>query len=245
MNQMSIPVKGFSHWSGLLINGHYIAADSLKCPATSKGGLPPVNTEKENLENGQKCMVEGVIDNQAERCAFTVNEALCARNRFVNGFEGALKSSRLVKPDVVTLTGNTILVTEWVADWRIVSDIGNGFSKSYMPVHGFKGIGKMWPDRYDLNMVDDTAVRSCGAYGAYVRATSDDVSTAPNINRSYPSRLDWVGRNHGSRISRKSNFFYVDGHIETKTVYKTIWNNDFEWGHSVYSIAGNNGVNQF
>ena len=52
-------------------------------------------------------------------------------------------------------------------------------------------------------------------------------------------RLDWVGRNHGLRTGipnkRKSNFLYVDGHVESKSIYQTL--EPFEWGQEFYSLV--------
>ena len=240
-NQLEEPVCGISHWSGLLLNEKYVSDEILQCPTIPRGGLPPANTTLSNLESGQVCTVDSIIDNQAARCAFTVNEALCPRNRFIENFEGALKVSRLVKSAEVKGPHNTVLMTEWIDDWKIVTNLVDNVSMSYMPVHGFKGMGKMWPDRYDLNMVKEEAI-PCLAEGPYKRVAYYDLSATPNTNRRYPSRLDWVGRNHGN--NGKANFYYVDGHIESKTVYESIDETDFEWGQIVYSIKGNNKVNE-
>ena len=50
-------------------------------------------------------------------------------------------------------------------------------------------------------------------------------------------RLDWVGRNHGTGAwkSKKTNFGYVDGHVEIKSVLDTLAPN-FEWGDKVFSL---------
>ena len=243
-NQLEEPVYGISHWSGLLLKEKYVSDEALQCPMIPRGGLPPANTTLSNLESGQTCMVDSVVDSQAARCAFTVNEVLCPRNRFKVNFEGALKVSRLVKSAEVKGPHNTVLMTEWVDDWEIVTNLVDNVSMSYMPIHGFKGMGKMWPDRYDLNMVEEAEIL-CSAEGVYRRVTHYDISTTPNTNRRYPSRLDWVGRNHGNKNNGEAHFYYADGHIESKTVYESIDAADFEWGQTVYSIKGNNKVNDF
>jgi prepilin-type processing-associated H-X9-DG protein len=51
------------------------------------------------------------------------------------------------------------------------------------------------------------------------------------------SRLDWVGRNHGGGSNfhnKKTNFLYLDGHVETKSLEATI--QPFEWGEKFYSV---------
>lgn len=248
LSQPPEPINGIRHWSGLFLANGYIAEDALHCPEIRHGGLPPQNTPESNLDDGQGAGREGVVDLQAKRCAFTVNEALCPRNRFKPGFENAQKPSRLVQLSRVSRQGRTILLTEWPRDWRIVSGPDSNLSHSYMPVHGFRGLGSMAGlDRYDLNMTVCDADRPCQSAGTYRRVNSDDLSNAPSESRRYPPRLDWVGRNHQGIGSRKdlraSSFFYLDGHAESKSIYLTVEETDFEWGDKIYSLTGHNSIN--
>lgn len=51
-----------------------------------------------------------------------------------------------------------------------------------------------------------------------------------------------VGRHHpgGDALGGTANFIYCDGHVSRKTVKQTL---DLrEWGSSVYSISGQNGL---
>ena len=61
--------------------------------------------------------------------------------------------------------------------------------------------------------------------------------------------LDFVGRNHGGKKYgtvggdtrggwdlRKSNFLYVDGHVETKHVSETVYPRS-QWGDDFYSLG--------
>jgi prepilin-type N-terminal cleavage/methylation domain-containing protein len=247
-SQPQEPVLGIRHWSGLLLTGRYAVEDSLHCPEIPQGGLAPQNTEETNLDQGQAAGRGGVVDVQARRCAFTVNEALCPRNRFKTGFEGVQRPSRLVRLSQVGRQRNTILLTEWPADWRIVSGPDSTLSQSHLPVHGFRGLGEMaGADRYDLNMTVSDAARPCLSIGNYRRVNSNDLSNSPSGSRRYPPRLDWVGRNHRGPASRKnlkeSDFFYLDGHTESKSVYSTIEETSFEWGDKIYSLAGQNHIN--
>jgi len=74
-----------------------------------------------------------------------------------------------------------------------------------------------------------------------------DLAGDPQAGSASTSRLDWVGRNHGKRKleqgfdTRKSNFLYVDGHVETKNIRETIAPK-FEWGEKFYSLAPNGDV---
>ncbi len=241
------PVLGIRHWSGLLLTGRYVTEGALHCPEIPQGGLAPQNTEESNLDRGQTAGRTGVVDVQAQRCAFTVNEVLCPRNRFRTGFKGAQRPSRLVRLAQVRRQQRTVLLTEWPADWRIVSGPDSTLSHSHLPVHGFRGLGEMvGPDRYDLNMTVSDAARPCLSTGNYRKVNSNDLSISPNGLRRYPPRLDWVGRNHkGSAAQRgvkESNFFYLDGHTESKSVHRTIDETAFEWGDRIYSLTGHNSI---
>lgn len=245
--QPTEPLNGISHWSGIFIESGYAVENSMRCPEIKNGGLPPQNTVPENLEPGQENAFPGIIDKQAERCAFTVNEGLCPRNRFDTGYQNAQTASKLVKVSRVLRPAKVILLTEWPKDWRIVSSRFSDISRSYMPVHGFRTLGQVpGPDRYDLNMVSEETYRACFESGAFRRLDKYDLSVNPNDYRQYPSRLDWVGRNHlgsvGKKNMKQSSFYYLDGHVESKSVYETIENGRFEWGDKVYSIKGVNSV---
>jgi prepilin-type N-terminal cleavage/methylation domain-containing protein len=247
-SQPEEPVNGIYHWSGLLLGGEYIAEKAFHCPEIPDGGLAPQNTEAANLDRGQESGYEGVVDIQAERCAFTVNEVLCPRNRFRVGWEGAQRPSRLVASLRVRRPGRTILLTEWPTDWQVVSGADAKVSHSYLPVHGFRGLGEMaGQDRYDLNMTASDSELPCMSSGAFRRVNEYDLSNAPSGSRRYPPRLDWVGRNHRGTTAKKnlrrSTFFYLDGHMELKTVYETVEETNFEWGDKIYSLTGRNHIN--
>ena len=191
-----------------------------------------VNTTADNLEPGQIVADEGVVDQQAPRLAYTVNEALCPRNKFVGGdtpFQGAVRIYRFVKATEVANSSGTILGTEWADNWRIISTDsgGTGWVMSHRPIHGFVGSnGEL--DMYRLP--PGIGLR---------RVTEADLDPDPLSEAGTATRLDWVGRNHGVKRGypdrRKTNFLYVDGHVVTKTIYETL--SPFEWGEKFYSLV--------
>jgi prepilin-type processing-associated H-X9-DG protein len=78
------------------------------------------------------------------------------------------------------------------------------------------------------------------------RCTVNDVSATPPMpGGAIKSLLDWIGRNHGTGKvgERKTNFLYVDGHVETKHVRETVYP-QFQWGLSIYSLAKQGDVEQ-
>lgn len=236
--------NGYVHWTSQIAGNDYADSDVFHCPAIKTGGQPPANTTSDNLNQGQSVQTPGVIDDQAERCAYVLNEALCPRNRFRVGFEGAMRASRYVRSDIASGAQSTILATEYSSNWQMLADYSANFCRSYLPVHGFMGIGTSGSDPYDLNMVQGGSSLPCFAGGPFMRLNSNNLMDNPTPARQNPSRLDLVGRNHGKIYGGSgvndatSNFLYVDGHIENKTVYETL--DDFQWGKKVYCLRGDN-----
>ena len=227
------------HWSYVLEKTECITADRLACPAFKNGGLAPGSTSADNLEDGQISRVEGQCDLQVPRCAYTVNEAVCPRNRFTLGFEGALRISRYVKSAEVKMPSNTIVVTEWTNNWELLNEDGVNTCCSYLPVNGVKAIGTA--KHNDLNSIPVIPGKPCFEGGIYEKRNLSELSLWQSTARVYPPRLDWVGRNHGLKKTsdqydlRKANFAYADGHVECKSVFETVAP-DFEWGDRIYSI---------
>src|SRR6185295_13433527 len=76
------------------------------------GGLAPANTYPENNDGGIPNETPGVIDFQAPRLAYTVNEAICPRGILVPGFRDAKRPYRFVRASQVRNPSGTILATE-------------------------------------------------------------------------------------------------------------------------------------
>jgi prepilin-type N-terminal cleavage/methylation domain-containing protein/prepilin-type processing-associated H-X9-DG protein len=244
------PTSGYIHWSSYLykrsggaevpesefrkLNGW----DMFTCPAIERGGLPPANTYDENHDAGQQNDVAGVIDRQAPRLAYTVNEAIMPRNKFTKSWPNQTRTYQYVRLSSIKAPNNVILATEFVDDWHIVTeDTGESAAaggsppcKSHRPVHGFKGI---------LGDLDMHQAPTGAAVGRVVKgyqilkATKDDLIPHMTAAQALASktRLNWVGRNH----SGKSNFVYADGHVETKTIEETLAPK-FQWGTTFYSL---------
>lgn len=248
--------KGYIHWSSYLYKkgkgnpNIYLGLsgwDAFLCPSLPEGGLPPTNTYAANLDGGQSNDAgPGVIDQQAPRCAYTVNEAVCPRNKFKKNFGGktTFRVYQFVRAGQIRKNAETILATEWTLNWRVVTDDGQvdpgaKVCKSHRPVHGFKGIaGGLNMEQVGVSMTNLPAV---------TRATAADLAPDPDsiqVGAASSTRLDWVGRNHDRKRlkngydMRRSNFLYVDGHVETKTIKETV-EPKFEWGDKFYSLNPN------
>lgn len=230
--------NGYIHWSTYLYSSGHTPAAAFQCPAMNRGGLPPTDPAPDNLDPGQVIQNPGVVDQQVSRIAYTLNEALCPRNKFVLGFQGAVRVYQFVKASQVANSSGTILCTEWIDSDRATGEdeSTSGWIMSHRPIHGFVGNGS----------IVDMYLLSPGA--GFRRATAADLDPDPVTAASTkpPTLLDWVGRNHGQKADypdhRLTNFLYVDGHVMTKSIYDTF--QPFEWGEKFYTLNPNDDFQQ-
>ena len=243
--------QGYIHWSSFLYKRKDMSGtdavfrsltgwEAFTCPSMDNGGLPPTNTYPENRDGLPNDAAGTVVDKQAPRCAFTVNEAICPRNKFTYTFQGVnTRVYAFVRGGAIKNSGGTILAAEVPREARIVRGVGEvsgqEVCKSHRPVHGFISTG---------GILDMAKVPPPGGAPQLRRCNVNDVTNDPEVSlitNPILSRLDWVGRNHGRKAldkgkdKRKTNFLYVDGHVEGKTVYETL--DPFEWGEQFYSLV--------
>jgi prepilin-type N-terminal cleavage/methylation domain-containing protein/prepilin-type processing-associated H-X9-DG protein len=260
---------GYIHWSSFLFSNKDKTGsvqtysdttgwEIFQCPELTNGGLPPTDTYGGNLDSGIQSQTTGMIDFQAPRLAYTANEAIMPRNKFVVNFNNnPLRVYRFVRAAQVRHSSSTILVTEWSYNTKVVygdSDTGSGqVCKSHRPVNA-------WFATQGGGTVDmDTLVDASGTLaGAARKQNEGDILHFVDANTitASSSRLDWVGRNHGSAKKdnagwdmRNTNFLYCDGHVETKNIRDTLptVNNTartFEWGEQFYSLTPNGDFKQ-
>jgi prepilin-type N-terminal cleavage/methylation domain-containing protein/prepilin-type processing-associated H-X9-DG protein len=247
--------KGYIHWSALLFKRKDTSPndaifrslsgwDVFTCPSMDKGGLPPTNTYPANSDGLPNDAGPNIVDKQAPRCAFTVNEAVCPRNKFCMNWPGAQRVYAFVKGGAIKNSAGTILATEFPRMAKVVvapgEVSGSDVCKSHRPVHGFTALSG---GQLDLSLVG----KSLAGLPALRRVQKSDLDDDPEVHQGLqgqPSmtRLDWVGRVHGRKVlengkdKRKTNFLYVDGHVETKTIYETV-DPVFQWGEAVYSLV--------
>ena len=272
----STPIYGTVHWSSYI----YDRRDQLpgsdifrslhgwaafQCPSLPDGGLPPANTFPGNsslpneTSNIDPDTGQPVLDAQAPRLSYTVNEALCPRGFFVAG--AIVVGSQIQRPyhfvRVATIqnTGATILAAElWglqplmEVDSLVAPGQGTFVSAARRPVSGFTS-GLVGPEF--LWQLPNPAGQYASLFPLTRTRVSDlspDPTTSAGPGTNPTTTLDWVGRNHGRPSfdgngfdSRKTNFLYLDGHVETKRIRETI-TPGFEWGENFYSLAGGNNI---
>ncbi len=221
-----------------------------QCPALDEGGLPPTNPAPGvglygiNPDDGGTIASGATyVDYQAPRLAYMLNEALCPRNKFTVNFQnGNPRIEQFIKAGSVTHSGTTILATEWNVAPAVVLGTGEvggqQVYKSHRPVSGYTGLGQM----------DTTTGLVDVAPGAGIqRVTASLLTKNPSGNFSPITTLDFVGRNHGPKMldasgfdTRKTNFLYLDGHVEAKSIKETF--SPFQWGDTVFTLSPNNDV---
>lgn len=309
------PRYGYSHWSGFLLGT--VPVESFQCPALANGGIPATDPTPGEFDagqvtdgndkasyslptyllgrvtavtaiNGQGNSVSYYPDNY-HRLAYTVNEALMCRNKYVVNTtqSDSLTAARTYHNVQLTQIDNqsgTILVTEFINNGDIVSGNTTGGGnpiKSHRPVSAWRADGTGEGDKDkdstgSVNFVDPVLIPTsiklrhtyvgdlwrCDATGKLPNGQvfSTDLITdyeqgnyCPNSTAAdRATRLDWVGRNHGygaKPADKKTNFAYLDGHVETKSILETVAQNypaggnvdatPWEWGSRAFTITPN------
>jgi prepilin-type processing-associated H-X9-DG protein len=250
------PTYGYTHWSSFLLaaSSGSTSAAAFTCPSVYNNGLPPTDPMPGLGDYGQifdPANTTNTPDVQVPRCAYTLNEAVCTRNKFVtfdqpNPIRDSAQSiqyaEQYVRTSRITDSSTTILATEFWGDWHFVVDPNNiTVCKSHRTVSGYQQLLNGGTD-----LVAGLQFFSASA-PSHQRVTS--VSNPPpalTTPGAPPSNsLGWVGRNHGVQRHdslghdlRKTNFLYCDGHVETKVIEDTL--NPFQWGdpYRIWSVPG-------
>ncbi|MDP9173568.1 MAG: prepilin-type N-terminal cleavage/methylation domain-containing protein [Planctomycetota bacterium] len=251
------PTSGYVHWSSFLFGNKSALGtdvpfesdfgwDIFQCPSLVNGGLPPANTYQGNNDGLSNEAGAQIIDWQAPRLAYTVNEALCPRGIFQKGFRGANHIYRYVRVSQVKDSAGTILATElWgtqnaATTYSLIDNVSI-VSNSRRPLSGFKST--MGPD----------SLYTAPASGHLNFSQPKDLTPDPQLQLQpggkVQSTLDYVGRNHGNRRTgtvagdtrggwdqRQSNFLYVDGHVESRHIVDTIYPKS-QWGERFYTLS--------
>jgi prepilin-type N-terminal cleavage/methylation domain-containing protein/prepilin-type processing-associated H-X9-DG protein len=296
---------GYQHWSGFLLGT--VPPESFQCPALPNGGLPATDPApgefdaSQTVDGGEttvhalpsflsgRVTLVSAIDGTGSsvsyypdnyhRIAYTVNEACMPRNKYVVDYTnwGNARSEHNVQLTAIDNQSSTILVTEFVGNWDIVSGNNVGGSsrpcKSHRPVSGWRAAGTAAGDndkftdstqQVDPSSIPTTTKLRHAYVGDLWNLTAGSVGQgAQSLDlitdfeqgnydnsaaaKSRGSRLDWVGRNHGygqKPTDKKTNFAYVDGHVETKSINETVAQNlgdatPWEWGSRMFTLSPN------
>jgi prepilin-type processing-associated H-X9-DG protein len=240
-----------------------IGWDIFKCPALERGGVAPANTFAANQEPGMLNESPGALDAQAPRLAYMLNEALAPRGRFGFGVPGqTIKTPyHYVQSGRVKNAAGTILATE---NWGLQSLMktkdqitsAQTASNSRRPVSGVS-VSKSQANGANLGSASAENLYTAANPEKFVAATTADLVPDPSGDQSWnagniETTLNFVGRNHGGKVIgtvagpngttisgwdlRRSNFLYVDGHVETKNLADSVYPKS-EWGDRFYDLV--------
>jgi prepilin-type N-terminal cleavage/methylation domain-containing protein/prepilin-type processing-associated H-X9-DG protein len=270
--------QGYIHWSSFIYGQkdqgiqypqtYYstVGWEAFQCPSINNGGLPADDPSPPNQESGQISGDEGQIpvtyvDHQAPRMAYTANEAIMGRNKYVINFQNNQRTYQFVRATMIRHSADTILITEFNQDWHVVTDVPDPGSpasapfvcKSHRPVNAYESL-----EAYQL----PGQAYKLDQYGAPPSGAPGLIRVSPEIMTYYPhlgspdlgktqTSLDWVGRNHGTfKLAtvrapdgtimpgwdmRTTNFLYCDGHVENKNILDTF--TPWQWGDYMYSLV--------
>jgi prepilin-type N-terminal cleavage/methylation domain-containing protein/prepilin-type processing-associated H-X9-DG protein len=276
--------NGYVHWSSFIygrkdLTSSYptmyattVGWEAFTCPSIENGGLPADNPGKDNKDPDQNYdpadppnLNTGLFpDYQAPRMAYTANEAIMGRNKYIIGFQGAVRTYQWVKASRVKHSADTILVTEFNQDWHVVcdgsdADAGTIVCKSHRPVNAYESLVQIGSaGAYKLDQAGNLAGKNLIRVDPSMLTPNPTIATVP-LGQTVSS-LDWVGRNHGSQkignLSYRtakgkegaisgwnfgtSNFLYCDGHVEIKNIAETL--NPWQWGDEMYSLNPGNDI---
>jgi prepilin-type N-terminal cleavage/methylation domain-containing protein/prepilin-type processing-associated H-X9-DG protein len=273
--------QGYVHWSSLIFQGgkHFPASTALastdpvylsltgwdvfQCPSINNGGLAPANTFPGNNDPGISNETAGVVDAQAPRIAYMLNEALCGRSRVAPNYAGTANTYyHWIPAGKVKHSGETILATEmWSNPWMMTatSNTGGGgaVSNSRRSINGFSVSASAAAGTTGVASVDKFYATTSGTQ-FFRQAIVDNLQSNPVVfyagqippSTGLDTSLDFVGRNHAAKKTgsvggdgkargdwdlRKSNFLYVDGHVDTKHVTETVYPKN-QWGEEFYDL---------
>jgi len=238
---------GYMHWSYLLFRGGGINEGAFTCPSVQNTGAPRSNPgsnldhwEPEQLNDGQQPAPDASIeDRQVARLAFTANDAVMPRNKFVS----VNRPYRLVRPsDIDGSIGGaskTILATEFLSTFKWDSLYsGSGSQPNVIKSH--RPVSPIIPRSAALNEPFQESLG--GSVNRFTYAQVKDLiqpgdSTVAVID-STP--VNAVGRHHPPTKGNSGtvNFSFVDGSVSRSTVQQTVEKQ--LWGDRYFSLTGNN-----
>jgi prepilin-type N-terminal cleavage/methylation domain-containing protein/prepilin-type processing-associated H-X9-DG protein len=262
---------GYVHWSHYMYSSGKVSDETFQCPAMFNGGCPRTNPgpNEDDWESGQADDLgrgpspTSIKDKQAPRMAYTINAAICPRNKFVapstasEGSKRAQRFNRWVVDAEIKRPGLTILITEFHRNWRTVavenpSRAGSLLSKSHRSINPFGSLSGGGPD-YEFSVppqtptfIYGTAAQQQAPYGLVPTSQLDKLASAGAIGGQINNQvLNAVARHHPSAGTENeywgtANFLYCDGHVARKGIMETLENR--EWGDRYYSLTGESGV---
>jgi prepilin-type processing-associated H-X9-DG protein len=258
---------GYMHWSYFLYDSGEVDDKAFQCPTYDHGGAPRTNPGAEpkdwNLgeqvdDNSQsKPDPNNLTDKQAPRMAYSANAAIIPRNKFTQTLAEGSRMNVFVREHVIEQPGKTILVAEFLNNWKAmgITKDGGVLSKSHRPINPFFHVGSGFNEYtaqqnapgFIYGLANDTVAG--GSPESYGLLPTKQVAEKTNI-LDYTSgvpQINAVGREHPYPIKAyvqkyggAANFLYCDGHAEPMTAFDSV--DKRQWGSRYYSLTGDNKI---
>lgn len=249
---------GYLHWSHFMYADGQVPPNAFQCPGMTGGGAPRTNPGEqkeywrpEQVDAGGQSAPNPLEDKQAPFMAYTANAAIMPRNKFTTAMTGGRRVNAFVRENQITRAGDTIMATEFMDNWKAVAvrDGVQFLSKSHRPINPFFHIGTGYNEYkapldtkgFMYGRTDDQTYYGIEEWSK-VRDASDLLDFQSN-----KAQVNAVGRHHPTndsifreRFGGEANFLFVDAHVETMTVLKTM--EDRKWGDRYYGLNGANEV---
>jgi prepilin-type processing-associated H-X9-DG protein len=186
--------------------------------------------------------------------AYTANAALIPRNKFTLLLSGGQRTNVLIPEDKVKRPGETILLTEFHRNWKLMgisSPNGSGtLVKSHRPVNVFYHLGSSYNEYnapknapgFVYGKGSNNLPRTQDDYGVYPLNQIEQHEGALDYTSGVP-QINAVGRNHpgGDNVfGGTANFVFADNHVERMTPHQSLQQR--KWGERYYSLNGANEV---
>jgi prepilin-type N-terminal cleavage/methylation domain-containing protein/prepilin-type processing-associated H-X9-DG protein len=243
------PQNGYVHWSYALFSDGTVNEEAFTNPAMLRGGLPTTNPgpNPKDWEPGQVNDTGGTAgqatpnDRQVKRVAFTGNAAIFPRNKFAAS--PGERRNELVRDGDIGDPSNTILITEINPVRNYQLWFTGGICKSHRPVTPFVGGSSGFNVYAEPQNGGQTVPRFF--YPRLTQIQSLELIPEGAVDGNTETEMNLVGRIWGGQKTKgeggKTNFGFVDGHVETTTLKETIEKK--RWGDRFWSITGGDRVN--
>lgn len=238
----------YLHWSWFLFSDGSTPQNAFECPSASHGGAPRTNPgpNANDWESGQTDVFGQsgngtVTDYQVKRMAYTGNEAVFPRNKFMP--DGRPRSNKFVKDAEIQSPSKTIQATEFLqtANWSSLYNGSANIIVSHRSIFPFEGVSSSADPYQEPTGGAGTVARFRYPNINLIRKEADLGDAV--LGDTGSTILNAVGRTHKGKSDGKggaANFVFVDNHVEIMTVSESITQR--KWGDRAYSITGDNRV---
>jgi len=241
---------GYTHWTGVLSEYTDNNKGIWVCPSDEVGGVAPTYCAPADCEGAGQASKNPAVapDNQAGRLSYLPNELVMPRKKYSTAAasdEGkSMRAMRTVKTAYIKGASEVILLTE-INDNPLNmggdSVTGGPAIKSHRPTAGvsYDSAATAWDSEktaFKVMTTLDASGNPLAATNKLVATTYDvAVNTLDNPSATGP-RIQYANY---KRHNKSLNYLFVDGHVKSLRLEKTLDQDNFLWGKNAYSVIGN------